>query len=607
MPTGRPGPCSRCSDGSVPLTRTFRIGTRGSALALVQANWVADRLAEHGVSTEITIIRTEGDDRPVDTAWGEGAFVGRIVAALLDGSVDLAVHSAKDVPTDEHPLLVVAAYPPREDPRDALVCRQRGTTLATLSIGARVGTDSPRRVAFLRALRPDLEMHPLHGNVDTRLAKLDRGDSDALVLAVAGLTRLGRADRIDEILPLGLVANAPGQGSLALQVRADDAEAIEAVGLLDDPATRIAVEAERALLNATGGGCRSPIGVTGTVHGDTLELVAAAERTWLPEPGALIDHMPVGWVRGTAPATERRQLAARLAGHVVALRERPRVLVARPEDQAGPLLGALTSVGVDAVHVPAIEIRQALGGGALDAAVTATTSGDIIVVASANGASAALEAMGRLGIDPADYRWAAVGHATAVVLRAVGLAGVFVPTAADAATLAAELPLVAGARILVPHGDIADSALTEALRGRGADVREVVAYATIEAPERSRALLAAALDEGPLDALVLTSGSTVRGLLELAGDDARAAILATPVVAAGAKTATAASDAGFSLVLVAPAPDAASLADFTARALGAPPARPPAGDPAADDPVIDPVIDPVTDPVTDHATPGGAS
>ena len=270
------------------MTRPLRIGTRGSTLALVQARWVAARLAEDGVPAELVIIRTEGDDRPVDTAWGEGAFVGAIVGALLDGSVDIAVHSAKDVPTDEHAHLVIAAYPPREDPRDALVCRVRGTTLATLPDGARVGTDSPRRTAFLHALRPDLRMHPLHGNVDTRLAKLDRGDSDALVLAVAGLTRLGRADRIDEILPSSRVVSAPGQGSLAIQVRADDPETIEAVGRLDDPATRVAVEAERALLNATGGGCRSPIGAIGVVSGGRLELLAAAEREWTPAPGAPI-------------------------------------------------------------------------------------------------------------------------------------------------------------------------------------------------------------------------------------------------------------------------------------------------------------------------------
>ena len=447
------------------MARTLRIGTRGSALARVQADWVAERLAEHNVATEITVIRTEGDDRPVDTAWGEGAFVGRIVAALLDGTVDLAVHSAKDVPTDEHPLLAIAAYPPREDPRDALVCRERGTTLASLPIGARVGTDSPRRVAFLRALRPDLQMHPLHGNVDTRLAKLDRGDSDALVLAVAGLTRLGRADRIDDILPLALVANAPGQGSLALQVRADDREAIEAVGLLDDAATRVAVEAERALLNATGGGCRSPIGATGTVRGDRLELVAAAERIVVPGARCARHARARGLGSGHRPyrrsSRPRRAVGAPGRCPAEAGPERSsRVPRVRPGHSWAP--SPLS--GWTRVHVPAIEIRGVPAGGDLDEAVRTTAPGATIVLASANAASATLDALARAGADPAAYRWAAVGHATAVVLRAVGIVGIFVPTIADGATLAAELPVEPGARVLVPHGDIADAALATSLR-----------------------------------------------------------------------------------------------------------------------------------------------
>ncbi len=552
------------------MTRTLRIGTRGSALALVQANWVAARLAELDIPTDIVIIRTEGDDRPVDTAWGEGAFVGRIVAALLDGSVDLAVHSAKDVPTDEHPLLTIAAYPPREDPRDALVCRERGTTLATLPIGARVGTDSPRRVAFLRTARPDLEMHPLHGNVDTRLAKLDRGDSDALVLAVAGLTRLGRADRIDDILPLELVPSAPGQGSLALQVRVDDAEAIGAVGRLDDRPTRVAVEAERALLNGTGGGCRSPIGAVGRVTGSTLDLVAAAERAWQPEHEATIACAPVVRVRGTADSEDRRELALRLAARVVTLRARPRALVARPAGQAGPLLAALAASGVDVVHVPAIEIRPTPAGGELDEAILATGPGAVVVATSVNAATAILGALGRTGSEPASYRWAAVGDATAAVLREAGVADVFVPTVADGATLAAEMPLSPGDRVLLPRADIADHTLPAALRGRGAGVGEVVAYVTAEAPEASRPMLAAALDDGHPDVLVLTSGSTVRGLLALASGGAHACLLATPVVAVGAQTAAAAREAGFRQVLVAPAPDADSLAAFTAAALGVP-------------------------------------
>ncbi len=550
------------------MTRTLRIGTRGSELALVQARWVAARLAEHGVATELQIIRTEGDERPVDTAWGEGAFVARIVAALVDGRVDLAVHSAKDVPTTEPDLLVIAAYPPREDPRDALVCRVRGTTLATLPHGARVGTDSPRRVAFLRAVRPDLELHPLHGNVDTRLAKLDRGDSDALVLAVAGLTRLGRADRIDEVLPSAVVPSAPGQGSLALQTRADDAEAIAAVGLLDDPATRAAVEAERALLAGTGGGCRSPIGVIGTVDGAGLSVLAGAARTWKPETRAPIVPQPVGWVRGRAAVGDRIALADRLAARVVALRAGPRVLVTRPSGQGRDLLDGLRERGVDAVHVPAIEIRPAGEGGSLDAALAGAESADWVVLTSANAARAVLDAAARVGLEPLMLRWAAVGDATARVVREAGIAVVFLPSVANGSTLARELPVHARDRVLVPRADIVDGAVADTLRDRGVTVADVVAYETLEAPEGSRPLLAAALDDGPVDAIVLTSGSTARGLLALASDDTRARLAATPAVAAGTSTAAATRAAGYTTVLTAPSPAAADLVAFTARALG---------------------------------------
>ena len=554
-----------------PVTRLLRIGTRGSELALVQARWVAARLAEHDITTDIVVIRTEGDDRPTDTAWGEGAFVGRIVAALLDGSVDLAVHSAKDVPTTEPDRLVIAAYPPREDPRDALVCRVRGTTLATLPLGARVGTDSPRRVAFLRAIRPDLDLHPLHGNVDTRLAKLDRGESDALVLAVAGLTRLGRADRIDDILSAAVVPSAPGQGSLALQVRAGDDEAIAAVGLLDDADTRVAVEVERALLAGTGGGCRSPIGAIGTVRGGRLEVVAAAERTWTPSEGAEIRVKPVAWVRGDASPADRNHLAVRLSRRIVALRARPRALVARPVGQAEAMIEALEAAGVESVHVPAIEIHAAAPGGAFDTAVASVNPGDTIVVTSANAARAMLRATTRMDVAPAVLAWAAVGEATAAVLTGAGLDRVFVPSHPTAAALARELPLRAGDRVLVPHADIADRALADTLRERGATVPDVVAYETAEAPGTSRPLLAAALDDGPVDVLVLTSGSTARGLLALASDEARPRLLATPVVTGGPVTTATARELGFQTVLQAPSPGAHALANFTAAALGAAP------------------------------------
>ena len=553
------------------MTRTLRIGTRGSQLAMVQANWVAARLAEHGVATEITIIRTEGDERPVDTAWGEGAFVGRIVTALLDGSVDLAVHSAKDVPTDEHPQLVIAAYPPREDPRDALVCRIRGTTLATLATGARVGTDSPRRVAFLRAIRPDLQIHPLHGNVDTRLAKLDRGDSDALVLAVAGLTRLGRAERIDDILPSDHVASAPGQGSLALQVRSSDAEAVTAVGLLDDAPTRATVQAERALLNGTGGGCRSPIGALGRVDEGTITLDAAAERTWTPAPGATIHAAPVVWVHGTDMVARNLELASRLAARIVALRERPRVLTGRPAAQGAALVEALDAAGVDAVNVPAIEIVGEVAGGPLDDTLRDAGPGQRVVVTSPNAARAVLAAAARLGVDRLGLAWAAVGEGTAAALATAGITDPFIPTHPDGMTLAAELPVQPGEPVLLPRADIADETLPDALRARGAAVMSVVAYRTIEAPEASRDVLARALDDGPVDAVVVTSASTARGFLALAACDPATSdrIRTAPIIAVGAPSAAAARSLGFEPVLVAPSPDPASLATFVATALGA--------------------------------------
>jgi hydroxymethylbilane synthase len=549
-------------------SRTFRIGTRGSALALVQARWVAASLSELGIGTELILLRTDGDDRAADTSWGEGAFVGRIVEALLDGTVDMGVHSAKDVPTDEHPDTVIAAYPRRDDPRDALVCRERGSTLARLPHGARVGTDSPRRTAFLKALRPDLELHPLHGNVDTRLAKLDRGDTDALVLAVAGLTRLGLADRIDEVFPVELVASAPGQGALAVQVRADDVEARGAAARLDDPATRIAVVAERLLLTAAGGGCRSPIGAVGRVEGDRFWLVAGAERIWVPTRGAATDLARVVWVRTEGEPRHHRALAERLAARIVTLRTRPRVLVTRPARQAAPLLEALSREGVEAVHVPAIEIRHVDGGGPLVVAITAAAAGTWIVLTSVNAMSATLRAVARAGVSPGNLRWAAIGATTAAALRGQGISDPFVPRIPTARHLAEELPIGTGDRVLLPRTDAAEATLPEALRLRGALVEELPAYRTVEAPSASRELLSRAIDDGPIDAIVLTSGSTARGVLGLAAADTTSMLQRTPVIAIGPTTAAVARRVGFDTVIVAPAPDPQSLASFIAVALG---------------------------------------
>ena len=251
------------------------IGTRGSALARIQARLVQESLERGGQLTRIVDIETDGDRREPDTAWGEGVFVAAIERALLDGRVDIAVHSAKDVPTQQDDRLHLAAYLPRADPRDALVVRRDATErcLADLPAGTRIGTDSPRRAGFLLAQRPNLVVHPLHGNVDTRLRRLDAGETDALVLACAGLDRLGLSDRIVERLQAEVVPPAPGQGAIVVQVRADDALVLEVLSMIDDSPTRLAVEAERAFLSAAGGGCRAPIGALAVIVGDELDLL----------------------------------------------------------------------------------------------------------------------------------------------------------------------------------------------------------------------------------------------------------------------------------------------------------------------------------------------
>ncbi len=251
----------------------IRIGTRGSMLALAQSDWVARRLQAGGHAVEVVRIVTEGDVRPVDTVPGEGIFVAAIANALKRGEIDVAVHSAKDVPLEEEPELAIAAYPERADPRDALVTRSKVESLATLPVGATVGTDSPRRAGFVRAARGDLRIVSLHGNVDTRLRRLDAREVDALVIAAAGLDRLGRGTRIDQRIDPKLVTPAPGQGALAVQARRSDAALLNVLANLDQPDVRLAVEAERSVLSATGGTCRAPVGALASIEGDRFTML----------------------------------------------------------------------------------------------------------------------------------------------------------------------------------------------------------------------------------------------------------------------------------------------------------------------------------------------
>lgn len=259
--------------------RVLRIATRGSALALRQTEWVADRLraAWPALRVELVPASTAGDrDKQTPlTSLGQGVFVKGVEELLLNGAADLAVHSLKDVPTLPTEGLELVAFPPREDPRDGLVCRV-GRDLASLPLGARVGTGSPRRAAQLLALRPDLTILPVRGNLDTRLRKLRDGELEALVLAVAGLARLGRLDELDQVFDVESCTPAVGQGALVAQSRTEDEATIALVAPLDDHACRAESLAERAFLAALGGGCQLPAGALARVDGAHLQIVGIA-------------------------------------------------------------------------------------------------------------------------------------------------------------------------------------------------------------------------------------------------------------------------------------------------------------------------------------------
>jgi hydroxymethylbilane synthase len=287
----------------------IRLGTRGSRLALIQSERVAERLLDAGHDVELVPIVTEGDMRPIDMSPGEGVFVAAIARALLAGDIDIAVHSAKDVPLEEDLGLVIAAYPERADPRDVLITRHGGESLESLARGAIVGTDSPRRTGFLLAARPDLTIIPLHGNVETRLRRLDEGAADAIVLAAAGIDRLRRDARIDQRLEPDVLPPAPGQGALAVQVRRGDTRLLELVSAIDDADIRLAVEAEREVLRATGGTCRAPVGALASVNGDQFRLLAAGVNS--DGTGKLVE-------RSDGNRSEAARMAARLGRRLLA-------------------------------------------------------------------------------------------------------------------------------------------------------------------------------------------------------------------------------------------------------------------------------------------------
>jgi hydroxymethylbilane synthase len=306
------------------VNRILRIGTRGSALALAQTGHVAEVLEKAGAQVEIVTVSTPGDRSSAPIAQiGIGVFTSALRDALAAGEIDIAVHSYKDLPTAPDPRLVLAAVPPREDPRDALVARD-GLTLGELPVGSTVGTGSPRRAAQLEALGLGLVIVPLRGNVDTRIRKVTDGELDAVVLARAGIARLGRTAEITETLEPIQMLPAPAQGALAVECRVDDVDTEHLLqSTLDDSFSRAAVTAERAMLAALEAGCSAPVGALGDVVED------------LDDDGAVVYRISL---RGVAATPENDMLRASATGDLTAAEELGRALAAELLDLGAAVL-----------------------------------------------------------------------------------------------------------------------------------------------------------------------------------------------------------------------------------------------------------------------------
>ncbi len=543
------------------MIRHIRIGTRGSALARWQTEHVAQRLQARwpDLEVEIVLFTTRGDreqHRPLPEIGGKGLFTAELEAALRAGEIDLAVHSLKDLPTRLPADLTIAAVLPREDPHDVLISRH-ASSLEELPPHPTIGTSSTRRAAQVRLARPDATVLPLRGNVDTRVRKaLDpEGPYDAVILARAGVVRLGLEAHVTQVLPFDVMLPAPGQGALAVQCRADNEAIRRLVQPLDDPHTRAAVTAERAFLQGLGGGCAQPIAALGEIREGTLHLrglfvtpegePVRVTGTAPPEAAAVLgyqlaDEVRQQLARGSrslhpAPALSHEENQPSSTAHSGT--SRLKVLILRAEEQAGELAAAVQDLGMEPVVYPTIRIHPPERWDALDEALRRLAGGayDWLVLTSANGVRYVWDRLATLGLAlPPSLRVAVIGPATARALAERGVTADVMPKAYVAEALVEALGDVRGASILLARADRARPTLREQLVARGANVDEVTAYRTVIAPPSTPPPM--------VDIIAFTSPSTVEGFLTASGG--RLPPPPTRVVCIGPITARAARTAG---------------------------------------------------------------
>ena len=529
------------------------VGTRGSALARAQTQHVVEILgaAWPGLACEVRTIVTRGDrtqatGEPLPEIGGKGLFTAELEQALRAGEIDLAVHSLKDLPTEDPAGIVIGAVGRRENVRDCLVSRD-GFTLQALPPGAVVGTSSLRRAAQLRALRPELEVRSIRGNVDTRIRKVQEGEFDAVVLAAAGIRRLGLEDAVTEYL--SEVLPAPGQGALAVQCRAADGRVLELLAAIDDPDTRAATTAEREFLRALGAGCTAPVAAyartTGTDYVELEGLVLSRNGLRTIRQRSRGEPVEVG-------ARLARQALERGADRIIAAEhgDRPlggrKIVLTRPRADAAPGAGELERLGAWVSIVPLVAIEPVEDTHALDVALESIADNDWVVFTSANSVAAVRERAGEPPI-PAGVRVAAVGPATAdAATRLLGIEPAFVPERFAADAIVDGLGPLEGAHVLLPQSEIAEPRLAADLRARGASVDAVTAYRTVEVEPTSSGVREIAR----ADAVLLASGSAARSYASLAGRCGELELRAL-LVCIGPKTADVAREAGLRVGLVA--------------------------------------------------------
>lgn len=520
--------------------KRLRIGTRGSALALWQANHLRDELARRvNVESELVPLKTSGDrfgGNSIEELGVVGVFTKELEDALCEGRIDLAIHSMKDVPTEFCAACQVAVVFKREDPRDALVTRS-GEHLKDLDRGARIGTSSQRRASQLRAFRPDLRIVEMRGNVDTRLRKLDAGECDGVVLARAGLMRLGFAGRIAEVLPPEVMLSAVGQGALGLEFLEANRDLFPFIDHLIDRNTMLAVTAERAFQARMQGGCRVPLGAWARVEGETLTMdacVLSIDGTQairrrkvvsgkITPATATVLGKELGEEIAEAGGSRLLQIARRAANSpaksaIAKALSGKTIVVTRAPEHSQALTIALEDAGAEVLQLPMVRFVPAKNRGPLDAGIERIHEFDWILFTSQVAVEFFMARSRELGKSTSDWRKdsrefprvATVGRATATAAVEAGLRVEYIAGAERGEGLAAELgPSLRGKTVFLPHSNLGGEPLAKALREAGTDVTSVEAYGTVP-PERVDAEILGRIRAGGVDAVLFASPSAFR-------------------------------------------------------------------------------------------------